>query len=274
MRVASFFPARNEEDVVGRTIKSLLNQTITIDPIVLIDDGSTDQTSKIGEELGCIVIKLPYHEENWVGTPNLAIPCNAGLSYIREKSDPDWILQMGADHYLPSDYAESIISRMEEDPLVKVASGRIGYQRIPYMPNGSGRIVNAAFWEEISGLKYPFIYGWESWLLYKTWSMGYKTRNYLDIVTEARPVRMYSEKAYRWGKSMWSLGSSPYYVVLRSGLFFLRSPKNGIAMFLGYLEGAFSDESRAEPEVRRFTGKIQYQNLLSKIGLAEKVNYL
>jgi len=71
-----------------------------------------------------------------------------------------------------------------------------------------------------------------------------------------------------------SLGLVHNYVVLRSVLFFLRSPKNGIAMFLGYLEGAFSDESRAEPEVRRFTGKIQNQNLLSKIGLAEKVNYL
>ncbi len=98
--ISSFIIARNEADNIGRTIDSLKSQTHDVYPIVVIDDGSVDATSAIAVEKECQLVRLPYHEESYVGRPELANVCNAGLERIKEQCIPDFVLQMGADHIL------------------------------------------------------------------------------------------------------------------------------------------------------------------------------
>ncbi len=43
MNVAAVSVARNEEKMIGQTLRSLLAQTIPVN-VVLLDDGSTDET--------------------------------------------------------------------------------------------------------------------------------------------------------------------------------------------------------------------------------------
>ena len=54
-KVAAIVPALNEEGNVGDVLKVLLQAKI-LDEVILINDGSTDRTGKIGEELGVKVI--------------------------------------------------------------------------------------------------------------------------------------------------------------------------------------------------------------------------
>lgn len=235
MRICSVIVARDEEGAVSRTILHLKNQTVKLDEIVLVDDGSRDNTPKIGKELGCTVISLPYHQQTYVGRPELAIRVNVGLAYIRKNCVPDFVLQMGADHILPSDYVSTLVRRMKKS--VAVASGRLeGDVWDPRSPLGSGRLVNAIFWENASHLLYPVNWGWESWLLLKARMMGYEVRCYRDILTEGRPIRLSNEKAYYWGKGMYSLGYPWSYAIFRSLFRSLKSPKRGMSMFLGYVQ--------------------------------------
>jgi len=233
MKVVAVVVARNEEKIIGDTIQSIINQTIPVD-IVVVDDGSTDKTGCISRKMGCDVVSLPYHEKSYVGKPELAAIVNAGLVYAK-KLNPDWILQMGGDHILDSDYVEKLINKMGN--TVKVASGNIGGLH-DNIPCGSGRLVDAKFWLSINGMLYPVSPGWEPWLVYKAFSIGYKARCYSDVGSTTRPVGMSLNKAFNWGRADYALGKPMLFSLGRSCIFIFRrkSILIGISMFLGFLK--------------------------------------
>ncbi len=255
--VSSFIMARNEEDNIGETIDSLMNQTQEIHPIVVVDDGSVDATSTIAIEKGCHLVSLPYHEESYVGRPELANVRNAGLEGIKEYGIPDFVLHMGADHILPDHYVESILSRMGEK--VKVASGATQMKRLnPDTPWGSGRLIDAKLWNAINGMKYPVKYGSESWIVYKVRQLGYDVRLYDDVDSYTRPVRMHPEKAFNWGRSSYALGCSlPFALIKATGL--------GTDGF-HFMKGYFSRKGVEKHEdIVKFVKRQQYERGLSII---------
>jgi len=63
MKVACIIVARNEAPNIGQTLKALTSQTVKVDPIVVVDDGSIDETTLIAERYGCKVILLSQHRE-------------------------------------------------------------------------------------------------------------------------------------------------------------------------------------------------------------------
>jgi glycosyltransferase involved in cell wall biosynthesis len=266
MRVAAFLSARNEEDWIGRTIKSLYSQSINIYPIVVVDDGSTDETAKIAADYGVHVIYLPYHAESWVGRPELARPFNAALRFIRKDPDIDYVLQLGADHILPVDHVETLLNRMISEPNVKIASGTIGNTNTKRsQPCGSGRLIETKFWREASNMLYPEIWGWESWLTYKAWARGYETRCYADLVTVSRPVRMYPQKAYYWGRGTNVLGEHPAYAIIRSMRFFTQNPQNGVSLLAGYISSKINRDLMADKEVTDYVYNFRISRFLEKI---------
>ena len=56
-KIAAIVPALNEKNTVGDVLKVLLSSK-DLDEVILVDDGSTDNTAEIGEKLGVKVIKL------------------------------------------------------------------------------------------------------------------------------------------------------------------------------------------------------------------------
>lgn len=227
-RVLVVIVARNEEDHLPDTLSCLLKQTLPVAHIVLVDDGSEDGTPTIASERGCQVIRLPYHPSSYVGLPHLAHRWNYGLREAKRHS-PDYVLTMGADHFLPPQYVETLVSRMEEDPQLVVASGVIrGTVSTESAPLGSGRLVNANYWKKVSGLQFPTENGWESWFLHKANSVGLKAKCFIDLESDGRPTDRHSpKKMMAWGKGMWCLGYHWMHALLRSSTFFLMSPKAG-----------------------------------------------
>ena len=57
LRVCALIPAYNEEDRIGTTVAALKSRP-EIDKIVVIDDGSTDATSKVASDAGAVVVTL------------------------------------------------------------------------------------------------------------------------------------------------------------------------------------------------------------------------
>jgi glycosyltransferase involved in cell wall biosynthesis len=47
--ISVIIPAYNRANLIGETLRSLLNQTVLADEIIVVDDGSTDDTSKAAE---------------------------------------------------------------------------------------------------------------------------------------------------------------------------------------------------------------------------------
>jgi len=81
-------PAYNEAAMVGRVINALHREAPSVD-VVVVDDGSTDQTALRAQEAGARVLRLPF---------NLGIggAVQAGFKYAQE-NDYDYMVQVDAD---------------------------------------------------------------------------------------------------------------------------------------------------------------------------------
>jgi len=58
-KVCVVIPAKNSDKFLRATLESLKRQSLTPQLIVVVDDGSKDETSEVAEKSGAKVIKLP-----------------------------------------------------------------------------------------------------------------------------------------------------------------------------------------------------------------------
>ena len=92
-KISIIVPAHNSEDFIESSIKSIINQTINDMEIIIIDDGSTDRTSEICDELERIDDRIKViHKKNGGASSarNLGIELSSG-DYIGFVDSDDWI---------------------------------------------------------------------------------------------------------------------------------------------------------------------------------------
>ncbi len=262
--------ARNEENQIGATISTIINQDYSrIDRIILVDDGSIDKTTKIASDLGCQIIKLPYHKENYIARPQLAERWNVGFSAAL-KFDPDYIFTSGADHQFPPTYIRILVERMESDPSLVIAAGVIkNGKNATKTPSGSGRLIKMSFWRDLGEIKYPVEQGWEAWILYKAMEKDYSVKAFQDLSTEARPVSMTPFKAIGHGKGMWALGYNWKYALGRIALLSLKKPSAALYMLIGWLFHKGCKRLDVAPYVNKMQSKRFYQRVQEHLGLTK-----
>jgi len=241
--LAVVIAVRNEKSSIGSVLEALDSQTLRPRQVVVVDDGSDDGTGdilnlaarKVHYQLATIT--LPSHKRSYVGRPELAEVFNAGLRVLRsDVPGPDYVMILGGDHVLPSDYAEKIVTRMEGDPKLAVASGWIVGE--PYWepaPRGSSMVVRVDFWERAGKLQFPVAYGWESWLRLKAAQMGYRTKSLRDVPTRVSR-RTAPTKGALYGRAMYSLGYFWPYAFGRCFLAARGSPSNALQMLRGFVD--------------------------------------
>jgi biofilm PGA synthesis N-glycosyltransferase PgaC len=238
MKYAVVIPARNEEKYVGKTLSALRKQTIPPSQIIVVDDGSKDRTSRIASKYADVVVRLPDRGYSVLGKPGLSKVINHGLK--RVERDIDYVLICGADNILSENFFETMLLRMKANPRLVVASARAkGEPYYKYSPRGGSRVVDARFWREVSNLQHPVVWGWESWLIFKAMQLGYEVRAFRDVVTEPqRPTGLARPRVKQsrvWGKAMYALGYNWKYALGKCALTFLKSPRAGLSMFLGWV---------------------------------------
>ncbi|TXK92653.1 hypothetical protein BMR10_17680, partial [Methylococcaceae bacterium CS4] len=62
MKISAIIPAYNSQDFILDAIKSIQRQTHAVDEIIIIDDGSVDNTQFIVQNLGIANIKYIRQE--------------------------------------------------------------------------------------------------------------------------------------------------------------------------------------------------------------------
>ncbi len=231
--IVAVIAARDEQEVLLQTIESMRKQTRPIHKIIVIDDGSQDNTSEIAKQANCEVINLPFHRESYVSRPELAQVWNEGFK-LAEKYNPTYILVSGADTLYPPNYLEKILQYFDSDTVI--VSGSIeGQPRNDNYPRGSGRVVEVVFWKKVSGLRYPVSYAWEDYIVYKARELGYKTKSIPDVVFHSRRLTLNVNTAGNSGKAMRELGYYWVHALARSVSLFIRNPSAGSNMFFGYI---------------------------------------
>jgi glycosyltransferase involved in cell wall biosynthesis len=107
--VSVIIPAFNAQDLIGETLDSVLGQTYKHVEIIVVDDGSTDQTSQVVRSYHPRV--LYYYESNSGGC---AVPRNTGI----EHSSGEFLCFMDADDVMVPDRIARQIDFMGRNPSV------------------------------------------------------------------------------------------------------------------------------------------------------------
>ena len=111
--VTGVIPCYNSASTLKQTINSLKSQTLPLSEIIVVDDGSTDNSAEIAVEMGCTVISNTI---------------SLGRGYTRmigvKSSQANFVLFCDSSNIVPSNFAEIAIKHFEED-LVCACFGRI-----------------------------------------------------------------------------------------------------------------------------------------------------
>ena len=259
-RIATIIPARNEEKFIGETLTALSNQDIDDNYIIVVNDGSEDKTKEVVNSFPNIeLINIENRGFDAHGTPILARVINQGLEKLLTEISHDYIMILGSDHILPSNYIRKIVDHMDHNRNVAICSGQIKDEKSK-VPRGSGRIVRSNFWKAI-GLQYPLKFGFETYLLIKAQQLGYSIDVLNDLISVTnRPTRKsYKKETYiSYGKSLRALGYVHLYSLGRIGLISLKNPKGAIYMLQGYTSSGIEFY---EEDFRSFLRCIQYRRL-------------
>jgi peptidoglycan-N-acetylglucosamine deacetylase len=117
-RVAVLIPAYNEETVIVRTIRSVLNSDYENLHVIVIDDGSSDRTAEVAREA--------YAAEIAAGHVQVMSKPNAGkaaaLNYAIERISEEIYVGIDADTVIASDAISRLIPHFE-DPRIGAMAG-------------------------------------------------------------------------------------------------------------------------------------------------------
>lgn len=116
MSIATVIPAFNSAKYIAQTLESVLSQTLPPDEILVIDDGSTDNTGAIAEAYGSSV--------------HVILTVNSGLSATREfgvrKAKSEWIAFLDADDLWAPEKLDRQATELSQHPEADVCyTGRV-----------------------------------------------------------------------------------------------------------------------------------------------------
>lgn len=114
MKISAYIPCFNNRATLPEVIASMRRQSLPVDDLTVIDDGSTDGSPELAESLGVAVIRQP---SNLGRGPARA----RGMEVARH----ELVLCCDATNILPDQFAEDA-ARWFSEPKVAAAFGRIG----------------------------------------------------------------------------------------------------------------------------------------------------
>jgi glycosyltransferase involved in cell wall biosynthesis len=246
-------PARNEEDYIEHTIKSVISQTFLPKRWVIVSDGSTDNTDSIVKKYAIKynyikLLSLPEKRERHFAAKAEAI--KAGIQHL-EDIDYHLICIIDADISFDSDYFKFLTDKFKRDDLLGLAGtdyieGGFHSSKDSYISeshvNGACQMFRRECWEEIGGYT-PIKGGGIDWVAvmtarmkgWKTHSFKEKTFNHLRPIGTAEANKLKSR--YMYGKKDYFLGGHPIWQIFRVLFTMTKKPYviGGLALFIGYI---------------------------------------
>jgi len=259
-------PCKNEGDNLPKLIQSVAEQSIRPVLWVIIDDGSTDNTSEI--------IKEAKEKYRWIKNIRLDSSkrdlglhyasivikgLNFAVEYCKKNGiDYSYVGNLDGDLTLEHTFFENIIREFEMDSKLGVASGgtkhiignRVIHAKVEIdEPSGGHMLIRRECFEECEG--FPLSYSPDSVLKAKARLRGWKTKRFeKSMATEIRDVHAaegYWKGYVLKGKSAYYVNLNPIHMLIKSIMYiFIRRPYYiGLAYFLGY----FSDFIRRKEQI-------------------------
>lgn len=125
-RVAIVIPTWNRAGLLGEVLADLARQTYPIERVIVVDDGSTDDSAAVATRAGAHVVTLAAHA-------GFAAAVNRG---IREAEGSEWIGVLNNDISLPPDWLGRLMGELESGDAW-FATGKLLNAQTPERIDGS-----------------------------------------------------------------------------------------------------------------------------------------
>ena len=125
MKFYIVIPAHNEADFIGKTLQSLINQSLRPAKIVVVDDNSTDETAAIVTNLSKQYpwISLVSNTSSEAHLPGGKIINAFYKGYDSLDSEYDVICKFDADVIFPENYLETLAKHYKNNPRLGMVAG-------------------------------------------------------------------------------------------------------------------------------------------------------
>lgn len=269
---------RNSEKSIKSALNSLLNQSVKPDYIIVIDDGSKDNTSNILREIqsknkNIYIITNP---DLGYDIGRVVVNWNKALKLAQELNlkPTDYHMIGTDDTQFEVNYSEKIMRRMESDISIAIASGN--YDNNQYVtPHGAGRFIRNSFFNSVHGY-YSEKMGYESLVLHTAMLNGFKC----IVIQEARFIHTRKlgsdHHFFQFGASMRTLGYHPLFVFGRFIKYFCSGKPIGrinalymLYYYLTYTPKENGYNSMHEHKIRNAIRQTQAKRIRRYIGLTK-----
>jgi glycosyltransferase involved in cell wall biosynthesis len=283
MRYIVIVPAYNEAAYLPRTLDALVSQNLLPQELIVVNDGSTDQTGAIidsyAQKYAWIKAVHNTQDKGYEGEAKIVAAFYRGFDSINEEYD--FLAKIDADIEVDPDYFGAIANIFIENPDVGLAGGILltekanewVYENISDRDHvkGAFKAWRKAAFVDINGLR-PTI-GWDSadeiLIQYHGWQVkvdeSLPVRHYRPLGTQTGLVKIrvrigYSLYRLRYG--FWISLISSFKAAVRNQPFLL----SGLAMIFGYLVAWWRGDTFAVTEEEgQFIRQFRWQRMLKKI---------
>jgi glycosyltransferase involved in cell wall biosynthesis len=118
-------PAHNEEDYIGKTLESLVTQTLLPKKVVVVNDNSSDNTQSIAEDYASkhhwITVLNSTSSDTHLPGSKIIHAFNKGLKSL--DTNYHIICKFDADLIFPDNYLEHIVNHFKANKKLGMASG-------------------------------------------------------------------------------------------------------------------------------------------------------
>jgi glycosyltransferase involved in cell wall biosynthesis len=277
--------ARNEENYIGRTILSIINQSCLPVKWLIISDGSTDKTEKIIESYQKTnnfieLIKLQDRNARSFGSKALAFMHAYGLI---GNCEYDCIGNLDADITLDKNYFENILTKMEQNEKLGIAGGvRMDFCNGKFIPipcpsnsvAGAYQMFRKKCFEDAGGYK-PLKYGGIDAVAEITARMkGWEVCSFPELKIYHHRCTGTGESfslkyRARHGIKFYSIGYHPLFITLKFLKEIFRKPAvigSMVSIFAYFWAALCRYEKQAPPDMITFLRNEQKKRMLSSIG--------
>lgn len=224
-------PARNEEAYIGKTIQSVVSQTVLPLKWIIVSDGSTDETDNIVKDYlkeYPFIVLLRRTGDTLRNFSSQVFAFNTGYEKLRGLNY-DYIGNLDADVSFQPDYYETILKRFLANPRLGLAGGYIYEEQKGQFKSRPGnrtysvahavQLFRRSCFEDVGGYV-PLKYGGSDWhaqvmAILKEWEV----QAFTDLPVYHHKPTLTAEGnlkgGFRQGRMDHSLGSSPFFEILK-----------------------------------------------------------
>ncbi len=281
LKIDIIIPAHNEAALIGKTLESLVSQTLLPRELIVVDDNSSDGTAAVVEEFSARFpfVRLIKNTSTASHLPGSKVINAFHKGYEHLKKDYEMICKFDADLIFPKNYLEKIVGHFNSDPKIGMAGGFCQISR-----NGEWVLENLTDKDHLRGAlkayrKECFLeigklkpsMGWDTVDELLAQYHGWKIRTDESLmVKHLKPTGMtYGKEAkLRQGEAFYKLHYGLPITLIASAKLAYNKKKPG--MFLDYLQGYFNARSRRLPYLvsekeGAFIRRLRYKKMLSKL---------